>query len=211
MSINLRYRPPRIVARRLRFVVVGLVLGATAAVATSAIGFGSKQAQPPKIVTDSLERVAVAKTHDGKGVGLWLAPTTTGGQCMLLQIDGWAPGAPFGNAGRICSKTPAAPQAAPIMAIVNWLRGTDRRFKVLLTGRAAPDSGITRIELQSATGDTPLATGHGYFLASLGTTAESGVLPDTGTPYDVVGYGPRGDEIARVDLEQLLAAAQPKS
>lgn len=197
--------------RHLRFVVAGLVLGATAAFATPAIGFGSRQAQPTKILSDSRERVAAAKTHDGKAIGLWLAATPTGGQCMLLQVDGSAPGAPLGNAGRICSKMSAPPQPAPIMAIVNWLRGADDRFEVVLTGRVAPNSGITRVELLAAGTSTTLAMGRGYFVGALGTTAESGVLSDAETSFEIVGLGPRGDVVARVDLEELLALAQPKS
>jgi len=211
MTTHLNNSRRPLLMRHLRFVVAGLVLGATAAFATPAIGFGSRQAQPAKIVSDSRERVAASKTHDGKAIGLWLAATASGGQCMLLHVDGSAPSAPLGNAGRICSKRPAPPQAVPIMAIVTWMRGANDRFEVILTGRAAPSSGITRIELLSAGEATTLAIGRGYFVGALGTTAESGVLPDAGTSFEVVGYGPRGDVIARVDLEELLALAQPKS
>lgn len=209
MTTHLNNSRRPLLMRHVRFVVAGLVVGATAAFATPAIGFGSRQALPAKMVSDSRERVAAAMTHDGKAIGLWLAATAGGGQCLLLHVDGSAPGAPLGNAGRICSKSPAPPQAVPIMAIVTWMRGADDRFEVILTGRAAPSSGITRIALLGSGDPSTLSMGRGYFVGALGTTGESGVLPDAGTSFEVVGFGPRGD--VRVDLEELLATAQPKS
>lgn len=201
-------RPSRDSARSVRFAVIGLVLVATAALAAPAIGFVSKRAQPPAVVNSALEQVAATKRQDGKNVGLWLAPTSVGGECLLLQVEGLPSRAPIGNAGRVCSKSGRVRQAAPIMAIVHWLPTADGRFDVLVSGRAAPESGITRVDMQNAVGSTALTTTRGYFLTSLGTTTQSGVLPDARA---VVGYDPQGNEVTRVDLEQLLAASRPKS
>lgn len=201
-------RQSRASAHRLRFAVIGVILVATAALAAPAIGFVSKRGQPPALVNDALEQVAATKKHDGKTVGLWLAPTSIGGQCMLLHVEGLPSRAPIGNAGRICSKSGQVRQAAPIMAIVHWLPTADGRFDVLVSGRATHESGITRVDLQNAAGSIALTTTRGYFLATLGTTTQSGVLPDSRA---VVGYDAQGNEVTRVDLEQLLAAARPKS
>ena len=205
---NVLHRPSRDSAPRMRFAVIGLILVATAASAAPAIGFVSKRTQPPAVVNSALEQVAATKQHDGKSVGLWLAPTSVGGQCLLLHVEGLPSRATIGNAGRICSKFGHVRQAAPIMAIVHWLPAADGRFDVLVSGRAAPESGITRVGLQNAVGSTVLPATRGYFLASLGTTTQSGVLPDART---VIGYDPQGNEVSRVDLEQLLAASRPKS
>ena len=201
-------RASRDSAHRRRFGIIGLILAAAAVSAAPAIGFVSKRTQPPAVVNSALEQVAATTNRDGKNIGLWVAPTNVGGQCILLHVDGLASRAPIGNAGRICSKSGQVRQAAPIMAIVHWLPAADGQLDVIVTGRAAPESGITRLDLQNAAGSTTLPAKRGYFLASLGTTGQSGVLPDART---VVGYDAQGNEVARVDLEQLLAAARPKS
>jgi hypothetical protein len=94
--------------------------------------------------------------------------------------------------------------------MVSWLRDADTAsYDVLVNGRAAPGSGITSVELHSATGTEILPTQRGYFLASLPPTREPDALAADGTPYSIIGYGHRGVEIARVDLARLLELAQP--
>ena len=83
-------------------------------------------------------------------------------------------------------------------------------YKVLLQGQVAPDLGIARVTLRSATGETAIPFANGYYLGQLPETGSSGTLPPGG-PYALVGYDRAGHVVATQDLGEVVARSAPKA
>lgn len=199
---------------RPRYVLAASVGALILAAAASAVGvghhlFGAVQPDPrlPDVVGDRVQELVSLPTPAGEA-SLWIGPTEAGGRCVYLHIgDRAGSGAPSPNGGSQCDVGPSSRQTIPINTSLTWypVKGS---FTMLVDGHVAPDSRITRIELQSARGDRALPLAKGYFLADI-AVAPQGQLPAEGAPYALVGLGRDGREVARVDLRRLAQSSGP--
>jgi len=175
-------------------------------------GSGECRAEPvPSLPTVDLSRaqklVELRLTRDfsiwksGTTIALWRAPAS-GLECVYVAAASPAPsgksqGPPSGpgSCGMPVDERRAA--AAHPFDSVSFSSGG------LLTGHVDPASGIARVDLHSGDGSRVLAFDNDYFL---------GQLPDDGSGRSgsvVVGVGRAGEEVARVDLDELRARATP--
>jgi hypothetical protein len=199
------------------YAAVGLAGVVTVLLAAPALGNGritifGHSPNGVEIELGQLRQVVAIQTSNGEQAALWVGPSTAGGRCAVLRVAADASTSPpdtIRNNGGWCEGEPLRPQSAPITTTMNWLSRGDGGFDLVLAGRASPS--VARIELQSASGATPLPLGGGYFVGELPTSAAAGELPTDGAPYAVVGYDHAGARVATVDLAELLASASPRS
>jgi hypothetical protein len=73
----------------------------------------------------------------------------------------------------------------------------------ILSGQVSAASGITRVELSSSTGSSPLSLGRQQYIGELPTSAADASMP-SGGPFVVIGYDATGEEVARTNLNSLV-------
>jgi hypothetical protein len=186
----------------------GGVVGVTVAFAPSVLG--ARKAPAPKLpagvgsVVPAKATVATSiQTASGARAAIWVAPTTNGWTCANLKIDNALAPASYGaNGGGACSPN-GARELVPLTVALVWLQ-TPGGFAPILSGQVSATSGITRIELSSATGSTPLSLARRQYIGELPTSAADASIPPGG-PFLVIGYGATGDEVARTNLNALVA------
>jgi hypothetical protein len=139
---------------------------------------------PRDVVAEETRRVLAIELSDGRRATLWVAPSASGGTCVLVTR-----GKPSGRAE--CTTGPAPTDT------VEWDVGARGEFDemVLLRGRA-PD-GTQRVELEFGDGATAvLAVTKGFFMHEV-------PLPHHrvgARPSALTAYGVDGDELARTDI-----------
>ncbi len=142
----------------------------------------------------------------GTTVALWRAPTREGGECTYLapatsRVSRTEFGATVCTSGR---RGHAPPSGDAFATGISWTRLAEDTYSVLLQGRVSAGRGIAKVTLRSARGETALAFDNGHYLALLAHSSGSETLPP-GCPYALVGYDAAGAEVARQDLQQLIA------
>lgn len=160
----------------------------------------------PGVVVGDASQVAMEQTRVGV-VRLWQSPTAAGSFCAFLQVPDLSSAAlgPVANGGAVCELGRHRPQTVPIVVSLTWLRSGDG-FVVMVDGHVA--AGIARIELVSGTTRAPLPLDRGYFLGSLTGNGDAELPADSG-PYALIAYAARGVEVARLDLQEVVAQATP--
>ena len=160
-------------------------------------------------------RLVALRLASGQELTVWQAPTTGGGQCTFMHYSDPAAASTLPttiDGSTECSD--AAPSQSwsspgqPLSTDLEWNRGPNGLYDVLVAGRVDPSRDIARIELHAASGSTRLAFANHYFVGQLPDTTESGQLPDGG-PYTLVAYGRAGKPVASQDLQAMIAA-RPK-
>jgi hypothetical protein len=189
---------------------VAVLAVALAAVAAPAFGYLARRDQPPPgprggLVAEKARQEVAYRTAWGEYTSIWSAPTAAGDTCTFLQVDS-APGRAFSARGGGTCQPASQRQTVPITVRVSWETLDDGRIGVLLSGALAPGSGIQRVVLQTADGQRDVASNGRYFLGQLDDAQAQGVL---GGRYVVLGLNRQGDEVARVDLNQVIADATP--
>jgi len=169
------------------------------------------QTVPPPVLIDTdhaVKLVEITLTHPqgiyrpGDRIAMWRAPTTHGDTCFFTARADMRPtpngGANPAGAGACGSAT--WPSQGPIQVSAGKSLVGDR-YTVLVTGRVEPGSGITRVELEPASGGAvQTAFGNDAFLAELpdAPRAGKGAGPVPGAPYTAVGYDTHGNKVAAV-------------
>jgi hypothetical protein len=208
-----RTRAGLLPARSRVYALIGAMVGGIAVLATPAFGIGERLARLvdrdpgfPAIVTDELRKGPSVAIAGGKEAALWTGPTTDGGLCVFLHTSDSAAAAPptVPNGGGSCTIGPPRPQPMALRAGISW-SSMDGRVIALLDGHVAPDRGITSVQVHTASGTQSLPLRDGYFLAEL--TAEA--IGELAGPHEVVAYDRAGNEVARVDLQQLITQTSP--
>jgi hypothetical protein len=190
----------------------GAVLLAAPALGGSGIPFFGDGGDAPSVEPGQLRSAVSLRMPDGAVAALWVAPTSEGGRCVVLNVgpDGSA-AAPsrVANSGGWCARPPLSRQRAPIATTINWVNPAGGLFEVVLAGQVSRASGIARVELRSAARATPLPLAQGLFVGALPSSGAAGQLARSGGPYVLVGRDRAGAEVATLDLAELLAAARP--
>lgn len=167
------------------------------------------QTVPPPVVIDTDHAVKLVETtlahgqgiyKPGNRIAMWRAPTTQGETCFFIGLADvrptWHGGANPAGAGTCGAET--WPSQGPIQVSAGKSIAGDR-YTVLVTGRVKPGSGITRVEIESASGRVvQTAFGNGAFLAELPDAPRAGKRPGPvpGGPYTAVGYDTHGTKVA---------------
>jgi hypothetical protein len=167
------------------------------------------QTVPPPVVIDTDHAVKLVQTvlthpqgiyRPGDRIAMWRAPTTHGDTCFFIGLADVRPttrgGANPAGAGTCGSAN--WPLQGPIQVSAGKSLAGDR-YTVLVTGRVKPGSGITRVELESASGrEVQTAFGNDAFLAELPDAPRAGKRPGPvpGAPYTAVGYDTHGNTLA---------------
>ena len=201
--------------RRARYGIAAVLVGGAVLLAAPALGgsgitFFGDGTDAPSVEPGSLRSAVSVKTRDGDVAALWVAPTSEGGRCVVLNVgaNAAAPSTVI-NSGGWCTRPPLREQGAAFAATINWVNPAGGRFEVVLAGEVSPAGGIARIELRSGAGATMLPLADGLFLGSLPSSGAAGRLARGDGPYVLVGRDRAGAEVATLDLAQLLAASRP--
>jgi hypothetical protein len=111
------------------------------------------------------------------------------------------------NVGAGCELGPPGTQREPIRVGISWLR-IDGGVIALLDGHVAAGQPVVRVVLESDAGVSVLPLARGYFVGELpvGGSAEMGELAQGEAA--VIGYDRDGAEVARVDLNDLIASVR---
>jgi hypothetical protein len=205
---------PRRVGRA-RYVALAATLALVLGVAAPSMGAGTLIRGifdgPSGPDTSQAQSLVSTPVGDGRIATLWQAPEHNGGRCEFLAFapEG-AVTAPPGaaNGGGNCTSSPAATAAtdaiAPVLgAFFSWVRNADGSVTTVVGGSARPDSHISRLELQSASGITALPFAHRHYIVSLPGAPDVGQLPAAGRPFAIVGYDSKGKAVTTIDLDQL--------
>ncbi len=199
--------------------VLALVAAGAAASATTNTRFweGSGATEPFPIDAGAAEKLVeltltsdFSRWQEGDSVAIWRLPQPDGSVCIFTASASPKPTAPgSGGAnptgGGLCSRSgwvvDGQLEAGKTIAITYSAVQHAGGYSWLINGPVDPDSGVTRLELMSATGALPLAYDHGWFLAQLPTSGSANELPGGG-PYVVTGYDDQRNEILQLDLQQ---------
>jgi hypothetical protein len=185
-----------------RHVAISLIV-AGVVFSIPAIGLGGGTTSPPRILVDQATELHAQETAAGR-VALLSTRTTDGQNCMVLHLLDLGQSAPqdLTNGGSLCSRPEA--QSVPITTELTWIpAGT--RFAIVISGHVS-DS-ISRLELTAGQRTVRVPLRSGFYLANT-VSAVRDRLPDT-SAYFVVGYDRAGREVARLDLQSVIAAATP--
>ena len=195
----------------------GLAIGvlAVALLAIPHLGFGGQRAAvaPPTINAGQEQRLVSVATHSGPAT-LYAGPATNGYECVTISVPdssvASSANAAFGNGGGECHPGGELAQrlsGAQLTTSMSWVPVAGATVALIIDGRAG--SAIQRVELQLSDG-TAVPAGlsdrlAGYYVSRIAAPA-IGKLP---SDVAVVGYGAGGQELARVSLQDVLAAATP--
>lgn len=168
--------------------------------------FGSSPGAPVVVAAKAQQLVAL-NLPSGEQATLWQAPTTTGGQCVFMQVAaaGSTATSQWADGSALCSTDAVETQPTPIQAIVDWLP-SHGSFLVIVHGHVADASGITSLNLSTPGESSRLPVKDAYFLGFLGTSSTAGALPSSATLY---GYSDSGKAVDQVDLVKLVGASTP--
>jgi hypothetical protein len=217
------HTPAALNSRRTRVGLGGVLAAALIAFVTPAFGgkllraldppndpihVAAKSAQAHEVLSVPLQSLP------GKQFVLWTAPSPTGGLCEFVQIVDASVATPAAqpNAGGTCTTGPPTPLPAsvPLAPTMNWLATPGGKVAILLRGRISPASGVTQVNLDSASGATPLVTRDGYFLGEFPQLSDGmGQLPSSGGPWSIVGLDATGAVLGSVDLQKFVQGAHP--
>jgi hypothetical protein len=143
----------------------------------------------------------------GRTASLWRVPTTTGGKCLFLNIDpAGAESTEFSLRGGGWCRPAGHDARDPIELYLTWTK-IEGGFAVLGMGETAPNSKITRLELRTAGKLQPVVAHANSFVIQLPASSGSGALAPG--RYDLVGISADGDEIAQVNINDVVARATP--
>jgi hypothetical protein len=197
----------RTIRRGAAVAVIGVALTAVVAPAFAYFARHHQSAPGPRagLVAEKARQEVVFRTAWGEYTSIWSAPTTAGATCTFLQMDS-APGRGFAARGGGTCQPASQRQTVPITVRVSWRTLDDGRIGVLLSGALAPGIGIQRVVLETADGQRDIVSNGRYFLDQLDDAHAQGVLDGR---YIVVGLNRGGEEVARVDLNQVIADATP--
>ena len=172
----------------------------------------------PRAPIPSLQTVDLANAHQlvsltltsdfsiyksGTVIALWEAPGAGGGTCIFTAKANEAP-TPWPGSGDNpvngggCS---SAGNPQPLIGTQNPIGVSSSGGRVngtwsgIIEGRVDPASGITKLELQSATSSIPVPLENGWFLAELPPASSPTAVP-SGGPYTLIGYDANGNQIA---------------
>jgi hypothetical protein len=153
----------------------------------------------------------------GTTITISQAPGSNGEQCLVISGPNALPRGRFaiGPLGGDECRAPSGPWPSPGQHIEPTLGAQlvhidgKPAYVWEADGRIDPTSGITRLELNSPSGTTPVAFGAGVFFVQLpGASSSADTLP-AGGPFTLVAYDSTGNRIAQVDLNELHAKATP--
>lgn len=196
-------------------IVVAVMLVAPAAFGVVGASLGLRnEPERPNLVPAQAQRLLSIETRAGQHVALWKGLSQKGRQCVFLHVTNGpaanvaaAPASP--NGGGLCAVGPARVQTQPIQVTISWAQQNDDVL-ALVNGRVAPALGISRVELEAASrGATALPLRGAHFLGELPAGAAPAVGALAAEPLFVVAYNRAGAEIARLDLQELVAAGSP--
>jgi hypothetical protein len=185
-----------------RRVGIGLIVAAVV-FAIPAIGLSGGTASPPRLLLDQATELHAQETAAGR-ITLLSARTTDGQSCMVLHLVDLGNSAPQDrtNGGSLCSRPEA--QTVPITTELTWIPA-GARFAVVISGRVS--GSISRLELTAGQRTIRLPLRSGFYLANTVSSIRDR-LSDA-SAYLVVGYDRAGREVARLDLQSVVALATP--
>ncbi len=182
-----------------------------AAISAPAFAYLTTREEGPRgprqeVAANNARQEVAHRTSWGDYASIWTAPARNA-TCTFIQLDS-TPGAAFSARGGGTCQEASQQQMVPITVRMSWRTLDDGRNAVLLAGALAPSSGITDVVLEAGDGSrTTLASNDRYFLGELGYAKEHGALNEH---YTVVGLDDQATEVARVNLNEVLAEATPK-
>jgi hypothetical protein len=166
---------------------------------------------PPTLGIDPSQarHVLSSTTSWGAHARLWVAPAADGRRCLVLQLD--EPSAIqrgfSASGGGVCGAS-RPPRHDPISVRLSWIPVNDG-FAIVVTGSVA--AGITQVGIRSSAGEAALPLSGGHYFGELPRTAKSGSLPAGSNSYVLIGYDGAGNEVVRLDLDQVVERSRPPS
>jgi hypothetical protein len=197
--------------------IIGSAVLAATAFATGVFRRGSGtpvlRGSPVGALPAEAQRLFSAPTSWGQRVSAWNAISSGGYRCTLFQVDDASAQSSFkGTAGGTCKPASAPPPTgAPIGVRMSSVTLPDGSSRLMLFGTVWAGSGISQVELASASGTDQLLFRGGAFAGELRADKDTGLLTADGGPYVVVGRDAAGNKIAEVNLNRVneLATAHP--
>jgi hypothetical protein len=165
------------------------------------IGLGGGMTSPPQILVDRATELHAQETAAGRTI-LLAARTTDGQRCMVLHLLDWGESQDRTNGGSLCWRPQA--QMVPITTELTWIP-VEPSFAVIISGKVS-DS-ISRLKLITEKRTIRLPLRNGFYLTNT-VSAVRGQLTDA-SGYLLVGYDRAGREVARLDLQSVVALATP--
>lgn len=193
------------------FVVVVLGVGAAIAGARSGLWWNGASS-PYAIQTSSAEKLVEFTLTTGYSIwsrgttiAMWRIPQDNGWVCYRVALASPAPTGAHDLGEGSCYQGILKPPPGESMRV--QFGTTAPGYSWLISGQVDPSSGITGVELDSATGALPLSYANGWFLGDLPPSGSGEKLPEGG-PYVLVGRDNDGNVVARVDLEHARASIE---
>jgi len=202
------------IARLSGAVVVGVLVGLLTLPAvglsrsTRAVARADRPWLPP---AGKAEKMVSVKTTSGRELSLWRWQTAAGGECVSTHLGTTPAQAPSQlNGGGGCDVGRAGLQGEPILATVSWV-AVDGDLAVFVFGHVAPGLGIAGFDLATPGGTSPLHFSGRYFAGELPGEAAVEVGSLAPGPYVLIAYDMHDNEVARLDLNELVRRATPSS
>jgi hypothetical protein len=188
---------------------VSVVLGVTIAPEMSSATGLLHTGNTPSLIGSQMTVAVTAATEAGDPLALWTGTRSDGALCADIRT-GQAASTPVATAtdvaGGWCELPPVVVQKTPLTANLFWSADPDGGFQIVLAGQTSPD--VSAVELQSPAGTTSVPTHGGYFITSLPNAGTTGKLP--AGDFSLTAQSSSGSTVGILDLNQLLADAQPK-
>jgi hypothetical protein len=206
-------RPNPIRRRRVLVPALAVVVLAIAGAATAGgVRFWNGPSTPGAIDTKEATSLVqytltsdVAMWKKGDTIALWRMPQADRSVCFFDALASSKPTAPGTRGpnpagGGSCSLLgPRFTPGKPINVSLEGSRQPNGSYTWLIDGHVNPASGITRLEIRTATGSRPLAYDNNAFLGELSASKSPSELSGGG-PYLVVGYDSHGTVAGEFDL-----------
>lgn len=201
---------PWVRSRRFLVPVLGaLVLAAGAAVAVAGGVPWWDGSGPPRplsaLDTSSAEKLVEFRLtssysvwSEGDTIAIWRLPQQGGVECYFGAL---ASSKPTSFGGGSCGQGAMEVPSGETIRIEFSTTLVAGRYSWLISGQVASESGVAKLELDSANGRLPLSYANGWFLGQLPSSGSAEELPQGG-PYVLVGYDDNGTEVTRLDLGQ---------
>jgi len=205
----------RVRSRRVLALALGIAILVVAG-AAAAGGFGLRwwDRSPLVDTTRAQSLVEYRLTRDslawkaGDEIALWRMPQADGSVCFFAALASPRPTGigsgktnPINGGGFCAGSGPSGqftltPKGEAIQVMSTGASLENGGSNWLVNGLVSPASGITRLELHSATRRMPLAYSNRWFIAELPRSSSAVELPKGG-PYVLVGYDSHGKVVAR--------------